>query len=174
MPIKSATDHYGSVAVTIHWLSVVLIIAQLGSGFRAADMMDPISKAQMLSIHALLGLAILLLTLARIGWWWFADQKPDPVPGTPAWQDLSARVVHFLFYVVILGMVASGIGMFVLSGAGDIVFDGANRPLPDFSDYKPRIPHGIGARLMVVLFAFHAGAALYHHFVRRDGLLWRM
>lgn len=174
MPVKSTTDHYGSVAVTIHWLSVLLIVAQLGSGFRAADTFDPGSKIQILSIHALLGIAILVLTLARIVWWWFADQKPDPVSGTPVWQDRSARVVHLLFYVVILGMVASGIGMLALSGAGDIVFEGVNRPLPDFWDYKPRIPHGIGARFIVVLFVIHAGAALYHHFVRRDGLLKRM
>ena len=46
--------------------------------------------------------------------------------------------------------------------------------MPDFWNYKPRIRHGIGARLMVALFVFHAGAALYHHFVKKDGLLRRM
>ena len=64
--------------------------------------------------------------------------------------------------------------MFVLSGAGAILFGGAEGQLPDFWDYKPRIPHGIGARLMVALFFFHAGAAVYHHFVKSDGLLSRM
>jgi len=82
--------------------------------------------------------------------------------------------VHLLFYVAILGMAASGIGMFILSGAGPIIFDGGEGQLPDFWDYKPRVPHGIGARFLIVLLVFHTGAALYHHFVRRDGLLWRM
>ncbi|MBM3529390.1 MAG: hypothetical protein FJX62_14970 [Alphaproteobacteria bacterium] len=29
-------------------------------------------------------------------------------------------------------------------------------------------------RVLVALLALHVGAALYHHFVRRDGLLRRM
>ncbi|WP_156943326.1 cytochrome b/b6 domain-containing protein [Ensifer sp. WSM1721] len=36
------------------------------------------------------------------------------------------------------------------------------------------MPHGFGANLLIGLLAFHAGAALYHHFIRRDGLLRRM
>lgn len=174
MTVKSNRDQYGSVAVTIHWLSVLLIIALLGSGFRAAGTIDLAAKAQILSIHAPIGLAILLLTFVRIGWWVFADRKPDPVAGMPTWQDRSARAVHLLFYIVILGMTASGIGMFILSGTGAILFGGAEGQLPDFWDFKPRIPHAIGARLMLALFVFHSAAALYHHFVKKDRLLKRM
>ncbi len=174
MTVKSTNDHYGLVAVSIHWLSVLLIIALLGSGFRAANTTELAAKAQTLSIHAPVGIAILLLTLARIGWWWFADRKPDPVADMPVWHSRSARAVHLLFYVVILGMTASGIGMFILSGAGAMLFGGAEGQLPDFWNYKPRIPHAIGARLMVALLIFHTGAALYHHFVKKDRLLRRM
>lgn len=174
MPVKSRNCHYGTVAITIHWLSALLIIALLGSGFRAASTENLVAKAQVLSVHAPLAIAILLLTLARIFWWWFADTKPAPVEGMPKWQNFSARAVHFLFYVIIVGMVASGIGMFVLSGAGEIVFSGAEGQLPDFWKYKPRVPHGIGARIMVALFAVHAGVALFHHFIKHDGLLRRM
>ena len=70
-------------------------------------------------------------------------------------------------------MAASGIGMFVLSGAGPIVF-GSEGNLPDFTQYLPRVPHSIGARAMVALLVLHAGAALYHHFVKRDATLRRM
>ena len=174
MPLKSTGDRYGSVAVTIHWLSALLIIALLGTGFRAAGATDLSAKAQILSVHAPIAITVLLLTVTRIAWWWFADRKPDPVAGTPAWQDYSARAVHLMFYVVILGMIASGIGMFVLSGAGATLFGGAESQLPDFWEFKPRVPHGIGARLMVALLVFHALAALYHHFFKKDGLLQRM
>ena len=81
--------------------------------------------------------------------------------------------MHVLFNIVILGMIASGIGMTVLSGAGPVIFGGEGA-LPDFWKYPPRVPHGIGARLFLALLVLHAGAALYHHFVRRDGLLQRM
>ncbi len=174
MSVKSTHDNYGSVAVSIHWLSALLIIALLASGFRAADTANLAAKAQILGIHAPIGIAIMVLTLGRIGWWWFADRKPDPVDGMPTWQDWSARAVHLLFYVVILGMTASGIGMFILSGAGAILFGGAEGQLPDFWSFKPRVPHAIGARLMVALFVLHTGAALYHHLVKKDGLLRRI
>lgn len=173
MAAKSTTKHYGTVAVTIHWLSALLIFVLIGSGFRADGVEDAVAKADILRVHVPIGIAILLLTLTRIAWWFFADQKPASAP-MPTWQDRFSRAVHFLFYVVILGMTASGIGMMVLSEAGPIIFGGAAEALPDFHDYLPRRPHGIGARVMIVLFVLHSGAALYHHFVKRDGLLGRM
>lgn len=71
-------------------------------------------------------------------------------------------------------MVASGIGMIALSGAAPLIFGGESALLPDFWKYPPLLPHAIGARLLLALLVLHVGAALYHQFVRRDGLLWRM
>ncbi len=71
-------------------------------------------------------------------------------------------------------MIACGIGLVVLSGAGPIISGEVVGPLPDFSEYLPRVPHGLGARLLAVVIVFHAGAGLYHQFIKKDGLLWRM
>lgn len=174
MSMKSSNNHYGTVAVTIHWLSALLIFVLIGSGFRAGGMEDAAAaKVAILQVHVPLGVTILLLTLARIIWWIFADTKPGSVP-MPRWQDRLSRAVHFLFYVVILGMAASGISMMIFSGAGPIIFGGSSQTLPDFWDFLPRVPHGIGARVMIALLVVHAGAALHHHFLKRDGLLLRM
>ncbi|MGI9503298.1 MAG: cytochrome b [Geminicoccaceae bacterium] len=173
MAARSTPDRYGTVAITIHWLSALLILILIGSGFRASGMEDATAKAAILQIHLPVGVGILLLTLARIGWWLWADKKPASVD-MAVWQDRAARLVHVLFYVVILGMAASGIGMMVLSGAGPIIFGGSPEALPNFWDFLPRIPHGIGARVMVALLVAHVGAAAYHHFIKKDGLIWRM
>lgn len=172
--MKSTQTKYGPVAVTIHWLSAIFILAMLGSGFRAASLTDSAAKEAVLMFHVPLGVVILLLTLLRLFWWWRVDQKPKPVAGDPAWQTFTAKAIHVLFYVVILGMAASGIGIIALSGAGSILFGADVGPLPDFSEFLPRTPHGLGARLMLALFALHAGAALYHHFIKKDGLIRRM
>ncbi len=122
-----------------------------------------------------MGMAILVLTLARIAWWWFADRKPRAGRGAAGIADIALRPQCIvLFYVVILGMAASGIGMMVLSGAGRIVFGGASGALPDFWNVPPRIPHGIGVRVLIALLILHVGGALYHHFIRGDRLLARM
>jgi cytochrome b561 len=174
MILKSTSDQYGTVAVSIHWVSAVLVLILIGSGFRAANTVDPAAKAAILRVHVPIAIGVLALMLLRIVWWWGFDRKPGPVAGSPHWQERTAQVVHVLFYIVILGMIASGIGMMALSGAAPLIFGGDGALLPDFSKYPPRLPHGIGARLLLGLLVLHVGAALYHHFVRHDGLLWRM
>ena len=173
MALQSTSDRYGTIAVSIHWLTAVLILIALGSGFSAADAVDTGNKAQLLRVHLSTAIAVFALTLFRVLWWWALDKKPDPAPGSPFWQERSARIVHFLFYIVTFGMVASGMGMVLLSGAGPVVFGQAGA-LPDFWTYAPRTPHGIGARLLLALLVFHTGAALYHHVFRQDGLVSRM
>jgi cytochrome b561 len=171
---KSAPDRYGAVAIAIHWVSAALILVLFVSGLRGANAVDAAAKMMALRVHVVLGIAVLVLTLARAAWWLFADTKPRSVAGMSSLQERMAKAVHVLFYVVILGMIASGIGMLVLSGAGSILLGGAHGVLPEFWNYPPRVPHRVGAVVLVALFALHLGGALYHHFVRRDGLLNRM
>lgn len=174
MGLKSTTDRYGATAVSIHWLSAILVLVLIVLGFRAAGTVDPAAKAAILRLHLPIGIAVLALTALRIVWWRRFDRKPDPIGGSPQWQKGAAQVVHVLIYIVLIGMIASGISMMVLSGASPIIFGGQGAALPDFWKYLPRVPHGIGAWLLIALLVLHGGAALYHHFGRRDGLLRRM
>jgi cytochrome b561 len=174
MALKSNETRFGSIAVTLHWLSFLIIAALLISGMRADDTKELADKAEILRIHAPLGISILVLTVLRILWWLMADKKPAPVAGTTNGQHKLALAVHGLLYVVILGMAASGLGMMILSGARDIIFSNNPGALPDFWDYAPRLPHAIGAKIMVGLIVLHALAALYHQFFMKDGLLRRM
>jgi cytochrome b561 len=174
MAMKSTEDRYGTVAIATHWVAAALIVALLITGFRVSGAADPAAKAVFLRFHAVMGVVILALTLARIAWWWFADRKPLPVAGQQPLLHRAASAVQLLFYVVIIGLAASGIGMTVLSGAGPIVFGGAPGSLPDFWSVPPRVPHGIGVRVLIALLILHVGGALYHHFVRGDRLMARM
>lgn len=172
--MKSSQAKYGWIAITLHWIVAILIIAQLISGFRATGLTDNDAKIGILAIHVMVGMIILLLMILRLGWWTFVDTKPASPPDDPAWQTASAKAVHYLFYIVIFGMVACGIGLVVLSGARPIISGETTGTLPNFQDYLPRAPHGLGARLLLLLILAHAGAALYHQFIKKDGLLWRM
>ncbi|MGY8637895.1 cytochrome b/b6 domain-containing protein [Bradyrhizobium sp. 14AA] len=172
MRLKNTANRYGAMIIAVHWLTAALIILLLASGFRAAGASDAAAKATILRAHIPAAIALLALTVVRLVWRGF-DRKPVPVGGSPRWQTRSAQAVHLAFYVIILGMIASGIGMMALSGAAPTIFGGGDA-LPDFWNYRPRLPHGIGARVLVALLILHVGAALYHQFVRRDGLLRRM
>ena len=174
MSLKSSENRYGTVAVAIHWLSALLVLGLLISGLTAAGMADQAAKVSILRIHAVVGSTVLVLTLARVAWWLFADRRPTDPAGMPRLQGRAAHAVHLLFYVALIGMAASGIGMLILSGAASILFGGAPGPLPDFLQYPPRIAHGFGAFFLVALIVAHLAAALYHQFVMRDRLLARM
>lgn len=172
--LRSPPERYGTVAVAIHWLTALVILGLVVTGLRAGATGDHATKIALMRIHVPLGVLALLLTLARLVWWWRFDRKPEPAPDTPAWQERAARLVHALLLLVILGMAASGIGLMALSGAGPIVFGAGGGTLPEFTAYPPRAPHGLGARLMIALVVVHAAAALHHHLVRLDGTLRRM
>lgn len=174
MSRKSSPTQYGTVAVAIHWLTALFILILLVSGFRSESTDDPATKVMFLRIHVPIGLAVLLLTLFRIFWWVRVDTKPTPVLMSP-WQRRLSSVAHILLYAAVLGLSTSGIGTMVLSGAGAVIFAGRDvSTLPDFWDYLPRTPHAIVARALVGLLVLHIAAALYHHLVKKDGLMRRM
>jgi cytochrome b561 len=172
MGMRSDGQRYGAVAMAMHWVTAAAVFGLLGSGLVMADATDEASRATLLQFHAATGFAVGVLTVLRILWWLFADDRPARTGGTPLWQARAAGAVHGLFYVVILMMVSSGVAMMVLSGAPQALLAGT--PLPDFDAYVPRAPHSFGAWLMMGLIALHVCAALYHQFLLRDRLLARM
>jgi cytochrome b561 len=171
MALKTTPHHYGSVARALHWATALAIFGLLITG-QMLETNDPSAKLTALSLHAPLGLSVLVLTLARLGWWGLVDTRPKPLGAGV--QVLAAKAAHVVFYLLMLGMVTSGMAMMLLSGAGDILSGAAPGPLPDFRDYLPRIPHGIGAKLMIAMIVVHVGAALYHHTILKDTTLKRM
>ena len=174
MGSTSTANRYGSIAIALHWATAGLIFALLLTGWLSANSDQNTIKIALLRVHVPLGLLVLFLTLARIAWWGFFDKKPKR-PVMPAWQSKLSTAVHILLYLGVLGLSSSGIGTMVLSGAGAIVFAGADPgTLPDFWEVLPRTPHAIVSRILVGLLFLHMGAALYHQYVKRDGLLARM
>lgn len=173
MGLKSSSDRYGTVAIIVHWTSALLIAGMLASGFKAAGSIDSASKLGVLRVHVVVGVLVLLLTVFRMAWWLLADRKPRSVSGERL-PNIAAKAVHALFYVVIIGMAASGVGMLALSGAATSIFGSGSAALPDFWNYAPRVPHGIGARALIVLLVLHVGGALYHHVIRGDRIFARM
>jgi cytochrome b561 len=171
---KSSAKRYGGVAIFIHWVTAVVILALLVAGIIAATTADDATKSAILRIHAPLGISIAVLTLFRIVWWTSFDRKPPPPSDSGSVQRIGEKAVHGLFYVAILVMGASGIGLMVLSGAGEILFGSKPGPLPDFAKFPPFYGHLIGALLLIALLVGHVGAALWHQLFKRDQLLSRM
>ncbi len=170
MSMKSTSTRYGSVAIAIHWTSAAAVVLAFAAGLVMAN--SEAIPVPLLIAHIVLGLSVFALTLLRIVWWLAADNRPPLPANQPRLQQLAAKIVHAMLYVILILMATSGIITLVLSGAIPAIFSGA--PLPDFARLIPRVAHGIMSKLLLVLLAAHIGAALYHQFVRGDRLLARM
>ncbi len=162
MTLRSTPKQYGMIAVLLHWTIAGFILAALISGFAV----DAIGKSaqEILIVHIFAGIMAALLTLLRIIWWLVIDTRPLALSGHSKWL---VNIIHFLFYVIPLGMALSGLAMMFFSGAADQLFSSPSGPLPDFDLFRPKNPHILGSRVLLGLLALHVCAALYHRFAQK-------
>lgn len=167
-------QRYHPALVILHWVSALLMIFTLLFGLGALDdLLNTPEKAPLLATHMTMGLLILALTVVRLVIR-FTTRKPAPATAGHPLLDQIGVLTHWLLYLGALGMGISGVGIAAQSGIFPLL-GGQAVPLPaDFAIYPPRIGHGLVARLLLALIALHIGAALYHQFIRKDGLLGRM
>jgi len=165
---------YNPWLVAIHWLTALLIIFNLLVGTLVLKWMpNDAAKLIPLAIHMSLGIAILLLTLVRI---YVRITKPKPAPASAgnAILDKIGVATHYLLYLGALGMGISGVALAMQSGLFASVYGGTGSIPADFYIYPVRFGHGFAASALILLVLLHIGAALYHQFILRDGLLDRM
>jgi cytochrome b561 len=166
---------YTGFAQALHWLIALMILA----AFTLALSFDSIPRATRpwwINLHTVTGLLLFALVLLRLVW--RMGHQPPPLPqGTSALARRSSTVMHHTLYLLMLVIPVIGIVAYVWHGR---VFDFGLFKL-DFgvasskAVYDPaEQAHKSLAFLLVGLAALHALAALWHHFVAGDGLLWRM
>jgi cytochrome b561 len=167
---------YHPLLATLHWLLALFIVAALFLGFAVlakTPNADP-NKILILRAHMTGGVVIFVLMLARFVVRLATARPPVATTGSRLLDRLTP-VVHYGFYVLILLMVTSGFAMAFAAGLPAIVFGDSGDPLPaSFLIYPARIGHGVIANLLAALIALHVVAALYHQFVKKDGLFRRM
>ncbi len=176
MQILNSKQRWGGVQQTLHWLVVLVVVAQLTVGFIFGGLTPQDSLwGALFSVHSTLGLTILGLMLIRLLW-----RLVNPVPPLPEtlkpWQTRLARINHWLLYLLLIGLPAGG--YLLVSAHG--------QPVPFFwMELPPLIPenetlqgviqtmHLSGALLLILLVSLHVAGALGHA-MRRDGVLERM
>jgi cytochrome b561 len=159
---------YAKSQVVVHWLAAALIVFMLATGsLILSEMPNTVAKTGNLRVHMILGSLAAILVITRI-----ALRRRHPSPA-PAVSERFGRIGHVLLNVVVLLMVASGVGLALQSGAQDAVFFGGAFPA-DFKVYTLRQVHGLLSRIAMGLIALHVLAALYHQFVLKDGLISRV
>ena len=164
---------YHPVHVALHWAIAIMTILAIAVGmFVLNPIPDTAEKTGMLQIHAVWGALLGLLLAARLVTR-FTLPRPAPATAGNAFLDSVAKVVHFLLYVGVIGMVISGMGTAMQANLPGVF--GGTAPFPaDFMAYPPRIGHGFTALALLGIIGLHFAAAMYHQFIKKDNLLARM
>lgn len=166
-------SRYHPFLVALHWAIAFCLIGLLiaGSILLAPVANDDPAKLMSFRMHMALGGITLLLLVARIIVR-LITRTPPRLPTGNALMDRAAPLTHGLLYILPLAMIISGIVFARASNLPDAVF-GAG-PMPDSFAHPARAVHGIASTLLIALIALHIAAALWHQFVRRDGIMARM
>jgi cytochrome b561 len=167
---------YSTAAIALHWLTALLIVANLLLGLSMVPL--PITPRKLYSYqwHKWIGITVFLLTCARLAW--RVVHSPPPPVAMAEWQRRAAAVSHLLLYALLLVIPVSG-WLYSSSTGVQVVYLGLV-PLPDLVPKDKALAevlkaiHLILNFLLFALVCVHSAAALKHHFVDRDPALTRM
>lgn len=146
----------------------------LVTGVVVAGMDDGDVTASLLRIHVVLGITLLVITVARLLWRRLADRGPAQFAGQRRWENRAERVVRVLLYGAVVVAIGSGVATILISGVAVPLFAGGAVALPDFEEVPSFSIHGLAAGLLLLLSLGHIGAALWHQLVRKERVLERI
>jgi cytochrome b561 len=167
MPIR-----YDSMTIRLHWATAILVAFLWLTG-QTADFFPrgPIRDAEW-SIHVVFGFLLGFILVARLAWRIGRGRRAPPAD--VGILGRAASLTHGLLYALLatavtLGMANAfvrGINLFGVWSLPQIGDPALRRDLTEW--------HELAANLTMILALVHAGAALAHHYVWRDGVLQRM
>ncbi len=172
-------DRYRTPAIVLHWLIAAAILFQMQLPWRFHDLKTPEAFA-LIQLHKSVGITILVLSLARLGW--RLINPPPPEPDTlAAWERVLSALVHVGLYGLMIGMPITGWLLVSTSKTGipTLLYGLVTWPhLPGFA----RLPeagrevwnsfahqaHGLLGWGLYGLIGLHVAGALKHQLFSRD------
>lgn len=177
MQFQNTLERWGEPAKLLHWLVVLLIIAQFVLANIAEDLPLGMQKLSLLARHKSVGITILALALLRLAW-----RSMNPTPTLPTsvkpLQQKLAHLTHVLLYALLFAMPLSGWAMssaknYPVSWFGMIQLPDLVAPSEPLFQLL-RETHDTLSSILLALAALHVAGALKHQFIDRDGVLRRM
>ena len=166
---------YDGFAMTLHWVTFVLVILLFGLSQTWGGFEKP-TRHLMIVAHMSFGIMLAAVIAVRIVWRLIPGHQV--AAADVGWLEVAAKSMHYLLYTAIVLQAVLGFAL-RWSGNEAMSFFGFEIP-PPFAPTSKDTHHLLGELhewngwLIIIAAAGHAAAALYHQFVVRDGLLWRM
>ena len=176
----AAGDHrvrYDGLEMSLHWATAILVVtnyvlAQVWSFLPR----DTPTRLGMIFLRVSLGVLLALVIIARILWRVGPGRRVPPA--TSGLVEFAVQLVHYVLYGLLIAVV--GVGFCLRWAKGEpLSFFGLfaiPSPYPFVKEQADTIGeiHYWVATTIIILAGLHAAAALFHHFVLNDDVLWRM
>src|SRR5215208_1632639 len=101
MKLRNSINRFGFIAIIFHWLIAVLIIVLLILGWTMVALPIGLQKLKLYGWHKELGFLVLGLSLLRLLWRLI---NVTPNLALPLWEKIAARMVHWIFYGLMLAL----------------------------------------------------------------------
>lgn len=168
---------YGTVSRLFHWATVAIVLVMIPVGLIMVQDMPRPAQNKLFIVHKGLGATFLVVIVARIAW--RLMHPPPPLPETVGrLQQRVAAAVHVLLYALLLTMALSGYTRVMSGGFPIELLDVLGIPplLPENEGVAEtaKVIHATTKTMLIAVICLHVGAALYHAFIRRDGVIDRM
>ena len=166
---------YDNVSVALHWLTVVIVLFQFGSSLIWEDAPRATHRA-LVQAHMSFGVILTAIILARLVWRARPAHRVAPAGG--GLQGLLTLAVHWGLYALLAAQ--AGLGFVLRWSEGrpmfffGLTFDGPiGRTSRALHEAFGEVHEYLGWAIIIVA-AGHAGMAIFHQVVARDGLMRRM
>jgi cytochrome b561 len=173
----AGVDSYSGIAKLLHWIIALSVLIMVPIGLIMGRIASGDVQNLLYHLHRSFGVLVLALMLVRL-LYRVVNSAPPPEPTLTGLQRAVSHLVHLALYALII---AQGlIGWVATSAYGaDIwvfgLFIMPNLVAKDQSLAEPLFAvHDVLGFVVAGLLAMHIGAALFHHFIRKDGVLRRM
>lgn len=170
-------QRYTHTAILLHWLAAFGLAGTFALGFYMEGLPFSPNKLKLIAWHKWAGMTLLVLAVVRLAW-----RLTHPVPTLPLdmgrLSRMAAHAGHWLLYLLMIIIPVSG---WLASSAHGVpvVWFGVWQ-LPDLVAKNQGVAETLQDAHMILNYSLlalvvgHVGAALQHHFIKKDTVLMRM
>lgn len=167
---------YSLTARLLHWATAIAVLIAIPLAIAAVNAPDA-NKGELFFWHKSFGVLVFIIVILRV-LQRLINGAPGPHPQLPPLEKIGSVMVHYILYILLIAVPLGGwLGTSALGHPPS--FFGLFTLPPLLAENKAlgeKIMdiHVLAAFTLAGLAAFHIIFALYHGFVRKDGVLTRM
>lgn len=166
------TQKYSKATIATHWLTALLILILYPLG-RYMGSIEPSEKMGLITIHAVLGIIVFVLTIVRTRSF-FKHERPSDLETGSKFNNKLTVWIHNVFYIILFVLSISGIAVMLLGGYTEALQSNAPELIKNRSEIAPMKVHGITSLIMMILLVLHVLGVLKHYIFTKENTLKRI